>query len=53
MVGIDFKKEGNYDADEYRSYFKGEIDQESYNGGTLLGTNEEIEKLRSKSPPKN
>lgn len=53
VVGIDFKKEGNYDRDEYQSYFQGNIDPDSYIGGTLLGTTEEIEKLRSKSPPKN
>lgn len=53
VVGSDFKKDGNYDPEEYQSFFEGEINTTSYTGGKLLGTTEEIEKLRSKSPPKN
>lgn len=53
VIGIDFKIEGNYDKEEYESYFTGEINLDSYEGGQLMGTTDEIEKLRSKSPPKN
>lgn len=53
VIGSDFKKEGNYNFEEHQSYFRGEIDIESNRGGMLLGTTEDIERLRPKSPPKN
>lgn len=52
-MSSDFKKEGNFDKEDYDSYFEGPINIDSNKGGILVGTTDDIEKLRPRSPPKN
>ena len=52
VVGKDINH-NNYNKEEYRSFFKGEINPKGPKGGMYLGSTPEIEKIRPKSPPKN
>ncbi len=52
VIGKDLNH-NNFDKEEYEKYFKGEINLKGPVGGRYLGTTNDIEKLRPKSPPKN
>lgn len=51
IIGKDLIR-SNYDQEKYESFFKGEINMSGPMGGELVGTTEQIERIRPKSPPK-
>lgn len=52
VIGQDLTS-SNWDQSEYDSWFQGEASMDGYRGGRFLGTTQQIETLRPKSPPKN
>ena len=52
IVGKDLTL-SNYNKEVYEKYFEGPVNLEGPEGGRLLGTTDEIEMIRPKSPPKN
>ena len=51
VVGKDLTL-SNYSKEMYERYFEGSVNIEGPDGGRLLGTTEEIEMIRPKSPTK-
>lgn len=51
VVGKDLNH-NNYSKEVYDGFFEGEVSNTGYKGGKYMGTTDEIERIRPKSPPK-